>query len=102
MTKERRNTIAVWSAIGMIIFGAGLTLAGFIVEPVGQIDDSVLWVLGQALLYAGGIFGVTIYTKGKLDEIETRVNARLKAYNVPSEGFEEPTVEPQDEEPCED
>lgn len=69
MTKERKDAIATYSALGMIVFGAILTAAGFCVTPVGTIDDSVLWVLGQCLLYAGGIFGVTLYTKHRFDEM---------------------------------
>lgn len=73
MTKERKDAIATYSALGMIIFGAILTAAGFCVTPVGTIDDSVLWVLGQCLLYAGGIFGVTLYTKHRFDEMDRRL-----------------------------
>jgi len=73
MTKERKDAIATYSALGMIIFGAILTAAGFCVAPVGTIDDSVLWVLGQCLLYAGGIFGVTLYTKHRFDEMDKRL-----------------------------
>lgn len=78
MTKERKDAIATWSALGMIIFGVILTAAGFCVAPVGQIDDSVLWVLGQCLLYAGGIFGVTLYTKHRLDEIDRSTKHSIK------------------------
>lgn len=74
--KEAKDALAVYSAVGMLIFGAGLTLAGFIIEPMGVIDDSVLWVLGQALLYAGGIFGIGMYTKRRLDEMEDRLRYR--------------------------
>lgn len=73
MTKERKDAIATYSALGMIIFGAILTAAGFCVTPVGTIDDSVLWVLGQCLLYAGGIFGVTLYTKHRFDEMDRQL-----------------------------
>jgi hypothetical protein len=73
MTKERKDAIATYSALGMIIFGAILTGAGFCVSPVGKIDESVLWVLGQCLLYAGGIFGVTLYTKHRFDEMDKRM-----------------------------
>ena len=60
----------------MLIFGVILTLTGFIVSPVGQIDDSVLWVLGQCLIYSGSIFGIGIYTKQRLDDMEMRLRHR--------------------------
>lgn len=81
MTKERKDAIATYSALGMIVFGAILTAAGFCVSPVGKIDESVLWVLGQCLLYAGGIFGVTLYTKHRFDEMGARMDKRM-AYLV--------------------
>jgi hypothetical protein len=44
-------------------------MAGFIVEPTGQIHDSVLWYFAQTLVYAGSIFGITIYVNGKFSDI---------------------------------
>jgi hypothetical protein len=38
-----------------------MSIAAFVVPPVGLISDSVLWVLGQALVYAASVFGVTSY-----------------------------------------
>lgn len=85
MTKERKDAIATWSALGMIIFGVILTAAGFCVMPVGQIDDSVLWVLGQCLLYAGGIFGVTLYTKHRFDEMDRSIKYMMRHPEVLNE-----------------
>ena len=46
MTKETKDSLAVISAIMMLVFGAGLCIAGFIVDPLGIIDNSVLWIMG--------------------------------------------------------
>lgn len=71
MTKETKDNLAVISAIMMLVFGAGLCIAGFIVNPLGIIDNSVLWIMGQCLLYAGSIFGIGMYVKATVkDEIE--------------------------------
>ena len=66
MDKKRKETIQVWSAIGMLIVGCALVVAGFIVPPVGDISDSVLWMFGECLIYAGSIFGIGIYVHGKI------------------------------------
>lgn len=59
MTVQDKKDIAmVFSALVMLVWAALLTTAGFIIPPSGEVHDSVLWVLGQAFLYAGGIFGV--------------------------------------------
>ena len=71
MTKERKDSIAVVSACVMLIFGITLTAIGFAIEPTGDVSDSVLWILGQSLIYAGGIFGIATYPKNMVDR---RVN----------------------------
>lgn len=63
MTKDRKDSITVWSAIGMLVFGVALTLSAFCIEPLGEIHDSVLWVLGQSLIYAGGALGIANYAR---------------------------------------
>lgn len=82
MTKERKGNIAVLSAIAMLFFGMVLTAIGFFVEPLGEVSDSVLWILGQALIYAGSIFGIATYTKGviikQVGELEERYKREKK------------------------
>lgn len=52
----------------MLVFGITLTAIGFALDPAGEIHDSVLWVLGQCLIYTGSIFGVVAYTRGVVDK----------------------------------
>lgn len=63
MTKERKDNITVCSAIAMLVFGVVLTTIGFFLEPCGEVHDSVLWVLGQCFLYAGGALGIANYAR---------------------------------------
>lgn len=72
-TENMKNTMALWSALGMLVYGAGITTAGFIVPPLGEVHHSVLTILGQMLIYSGSIFGITLYTKQRLNEIETKI-----------------------------
>lgn len=69
MTKETRTDFQVYSACLMLLAGVALSVAGFIVPPVGEISDSVLWFFAQCLIYAGSIFGVSIYVNSKFKEI---------------------------------
>lgn len=92
MTKEHKDNIAVTSAIVMLCFGMALTAVGFFVSPVGEVHDSILWILGQALLYAGAIFGVAYYTKGV---IEKQVNDLENRYLKDND---KQSAEPQEEE----
>ena len=78
MTKERRSTIAVITACVMLTFGILLTTIGFFVNPLGEVSDSVLWILGQALIYAGSIFGIATYTKGVIREQVSDLEQRYR------------------------
>lgn len=76
MTKERRVDIQIWSAIGMLIFGVSLTVAGFVTPPTGDISDSVLWVLAQSLIYAGSALGINVYMQSKFNDIRDEMRRR--------------------------
>lgn len=71
MKRETKEDIQVWTAVGMLIAGVGLSVAGFLEAPLGIIHDSVLWFFAQCLLYAGSIFGVSIYVAGKVNKAIT-------------------------------
>lgn len=60
-----KEKIAICTAVAAFIAGWALTIAGFIVPPLGAITDGVLWVLGQALIYAASVFGITSYFKSE-------------------------------------
>lgn len=90
MTKDRKDNIAVISAIVMLFFGITLTTIGFFVAPMGEVHDSILWILGQALLYAGAIFGVAYYTKGVIEkQVNDLENRYLKDNGKQSEELED-------------
>ena len=68
MTKDHKENLAVITACVILMFGIVLTATGFFVEPTGEVHDSVLWILGQSLIYAGSIFGVAAYMRGVVDK----------------------------------
>ena len=63
--KDRKEKGAI-GAMMMLVSGIVLSVAGFVVDPVGEISDSVLWYVSQALIYAGSVFGVTVYIDRRL------------------------------------
>lgn len=69
MKRETKEDIQVWTAVGMLIAGVTMSFIGFFVEPVGVINDSVLWFFAQCLVYAGSIFGVYIYVNGRVQNV---------------------------------
>ena len=76
MTKETRTDIQIYSAIAMLMAGVALATAGFIVPPTGEISDSVLLFFAQCLIYAGSIFGVSIYIHTKFAELKSEIDSK--------------------------
>lgn len=77
-----KQKTAYLTAIIAFVAGWGLTIAGFCVPPTGEVSGSVLAVLGEAMVYAASVFGVTMYfghemakfrmdTKRYIDNIES-------------------------------
>jgi hypothetical protein len=63
-----KTNIRAWTAVGMLTSGVGLSVAGFIAPPFGEISDSVLWFFAQCLMYAGMALGIDVI-------VDRRVNA---------------------------
>lgn len=71
-----KDWIQYSTAIAMIISGIVLAFMSFFKND-GNISDGVLWYVAQALTYAGGIFGVSIYFKTKLGDFESRTKQEI-------------------------
>lgn len=44
--------------MGLMVLGAALLVAGFATPPPGQIHSSILVAFGEAMTFAGALFGV--------------------------------------------
>ena len=77
MRKETRTDIQVWSAVFMLAAGVAMSVAGFIVPPLGEISNSVLYFCAQCLIYAGSIFGVGLYVNSKFKELNEEITKKL-------------------------
>ena len=58
---DTKQKTAFITAIIAFVAGWGLTIAGFCVPPTGEVSGSVLAVLGEAMVYAASVFGVSMY-----------------------------------------
>ena len=63
----------------MIASGIVLAFLSFFLNNY-DIAEGVLWYISQALIYAGGIFGVSIYFKTRLGEFESRTRKEIVEY----------------------
>lgn len=73
-----KQKVAMLSGIVAFILGWGLTIAGFFVPPLGEIADSVLWVLGQSLIYTGSVLGLTQYFSAESVKLRYDVDRHLE------------------------
>lgn len=64
---------AIITAMVAFVVGWGLTIAGFIVPPLGEVADSVLWILGQALVYSASVFGITTYFTSETKKLKREI-----------------------------
>jgi len=76
-TLDIKTKIAYITALIAFILGWGLTIAGFIIGA-GVISDSVLWVLGQALVYAASVFGVGLYVGSEVVGMKKSIRRFMK------------------------
>lgn len=81
MRANKKDSIATWSAVGMLVWGVILTSASFIVPHTGQVHESVLWNLLQILIFCGSIFYIVTYTKIHLAQRSR--NMRLCSFVAP-------------------
>ena len=77
-SKEFRSQVGAITAVFAFLIGFGLTIAGFCVPPVGEVHDSVLWILGQCLLYTGTVLGISTHYATKLKEFEKEIKNKLE------------------------
>lgn len=71
-TLDIKTKIAYITALIAFCLGWGLTIAGFIIGA-GVISDSVLWVLGQALVYAASVLGVGMYVGSEVGNMKKSI-----------------------------
>lgn len=63
--KFTKPTLQLLTAVGLIIVGCGLLVAGFILAPTGEIHNSVLVAFGEILTFAGSLFGIDYHYRFK-------------------------------------
>lgn len=67
-----KQKIAIITAIIALVLGFVVTGIGFAVPPVGEISSSVLWVLGQCIVYAASVFGITGYLNAEARKLRKK------------------------------
>lgn len=66
MSSNTKLTLQLFTAVLLIVVGCGLLVAGFIVNPLGIIDATVLTAFGETCTFGGGLFGIDYTYRYKL------------------------------------
>lgn len=71
---DLKQKTAYATAIVAFVLGWVLVIWGFFMPPKGEVADSVLWILGQSLIYTASVLGVTMYFNSEMVKLraETR------------------------------
>ena len=77
MTPDKKDTIQYSSAVGTLISGIVMCFLSFFLNNY-RIHYSSLWYFGESCVFAGGIFGVSLYVRGEVQRINTKIDKLLK------------------------
>lgn len=72
-----KEKISIISAIAAFVIGWTLSICGFIVPPVGEVHESILFILGQGLVYAASVFGIAAYFKSESIQLKHDINRHI-------------------------
>lgn len=76
MQANTKEWIQYSTAIAMVVSAIVLAFLSFFITST--IASGVLWYISEALVYAGSIFGISIYFKTKLGDFESKASERVK------------------------
>lgn len=71
MKTNTKEWIQYSSAVAMLALGGGLSIASF--ARSGEVHDSVLWLFAQCLMYAGSVFGISVFIADRFRRLETKI-----------------------------
>ena len=72
-----KEKLAIISACAAFIIGWALSIAGFIVPPIGEVHESILFILGQGLVYAASVFGIAAYFKAESVQMKEDISKHI-------------------------
>ena len=75
---DLKQKTAYITAIVAFVLGWFLVIAGFYMPPEGEVSDSVLWILGQALIYTASVLGVTMYFNSQMVKFRAETRRYIK------------------------
>lgn len=102
MRQHTKEVIQYTTAVAMV--ASAITLAAVSFAMIVEIHSSVLVYASEALAYAAGIFGVSLYFRHKIGEIDEIINGRRSrdADRPPEERGDRRSADPETEDAISD
>lgn len=72
-----KEKLSIASACVAFIIGWGLVICAAFVQILLS-EQSVLFILGQALIYSASVFGVALYFKAESAQMKQNINTHLR------------------------
>lgn len=76
-----KEWISYAMAIVAFVFGIIICCWGFATPPPGVIDNSVLFIVGQLLIFIGAILGISFHYDGKLNDFQNEIRKQISIPN---------------------
>lgn len=73
-----KNKMSYVLCISSFIIGVSLTVAGFIVNPLGEVHASILTSLGVFLTFSGSIIGISQHYAIELEKFKSDILSMKK------------------------
>ena len=77
MTTSRKENVQYITAIFTLFSGILMCFLSFFLTEQHMIHDSVLWYMGQAIIFCSAVFGLNVIIKNKIIDAETRINDNI-------------------------
>lgn len=72
--KNIKTTLATITCVICFTLGWGLTITGFFLPPQGEVSESVLFILGQSMIYTAAVLGIDQHYSVKLSQFKEEMN----------------------------
>ena len=75
MTSNQKEVTQYSCAVFSLVAGIALCYINFLMQ--GDVTNGVLGMTGMCMSFSGGVFGFSIWVRGKVQEVENYVDRRL-------------------------
>lgn len=74
-----KDKLSYLFAIVCFCLGWIITFIAFFIDPIGTVADSILWILGQSLLFSGSIIGIGQYYNAQTQNFKYEIKKFIKS-----------------------